>query len=356
MILATQRGQVESFTRYNEAIHGRPEAEELQQAFIFVGRLIALGRQRADTVEVSERVHAMLQAVGAPISIPRQVARSEVTPKPPGVNSSPPRRFSPQTLKRFLDATMREYGFDGWETIIDATANVERIEQLTQRLILPDKALSLSGVRQLLKEEVEAHMFRAVAGAKSRLDLLATGTRGFMATEEGLAEYKDREWARGQGKTVEEFSAGGLFGLLCTGLAAGILTTPMTFSHLYRFLESFLVLYRGALLIDKDVERARAKAPDLARQRCLRTFRGVPDLTVPGAAYLKDWLYHHGRLQVEEAMLRDQSVLQRLMVGVVGLDQLPDMLELGIVEPPQSPRWLAYDPELASYIQAFEEV
>jgi len=356
MILATQRGQVESFTRYNEAIHGRPEAEELQQAFIFVGRLIAQGRQRADTVEVSERVHAMLQAVGAPISIPRQVARSEVTPKPPGVHSSPPYRFSPQTLKRFLDATMREYGFDGWETIIDATANVERIEQLTQRLILPDKALSLSGVRQLLKEEVEAHMFRAVAGAKSRLDLLATGTRGFMATEEGLAEYKDREWARRQGKTVEEFSAGGLFGLLSTGLAAGILSTPMTFSHLYRFLEAFLVLYRSVLLIDKDVDRARAKAPDLARQRCLRTFRGVPDLTVPGAAYLKDWLYHHGRLQVEEAMLHDQSVLQRLMVGVVGLDQLPDMLELGIVEPPQSPRWLAYDPELASYIQAFEEV
>jgi hypothetical protein len=250
---------------------------------------------------------------------------------------------------------MREYDFDGWETIIDATANVERVEQLTQRLILPDKALSLSGVRQLLKEEVEAHMFRAVSGAKSRLDLLATGTRGFMATEEGLAEYQDREWARRQGKTVEEFSAGGLFGLLCTGLAAGILTTPMAFSHLYRFLEAFLVLYRSVLLIDKEVERARAKAPDLARQRCLRTFRGVPDLNVPGAAYLKDWLYHHGRLQVEEAVLRDERVLQRLMVGVVGLEQLPDLRELGIVEPPQPPRWLAYDPELASYIQAFED-
>ena len=150
-------------------------------------------------------------------------------------------------------------------------------------------------------------MFRAVAGAKSRLDLLATGTRGFMATEEGLAEYKDREWARKQGKTIEEFSAGSLFGLLTTGLAAGILTAPMTFSHLYRFLESFLVLYRSVLLIDKDVERARAKAPDLARQRCLRTYRGVPDLSVPGSAYLKDWLYYHGTLKVEEAVLRDES-------------------------------------------------
>jgi tetratricopeptide (TPR) repeat protein len=354
MILATHNGQVESFIRYNEAIHGRPAAEELQQAFTYIGRLIAVGRQRAETVEVSDQVHALLRTVGAPISVPRRVAPSEVLRKSPGANSSPPRRFSPQTLKRFLDATMREYGFDGWETIIDATANVERIEQLTQRLILPDKALSLSGVRQLLKEEVEAHMFRAVAGAKSRLDLLATGTRGFMATEEGLAEYKDREWARRQGKNVEEFSAGGLFGLLSTGLAAGILTMPMTFSHLYRFLEVFLVLYRSVLLIDKDVERARAKAPDLARQRCLRTFRGVSDLNVPGAAYLKDWLYHHGRLQVEEVALRDERVLQRLMVGVVGLEQLPDMLELGIVEPPQSPRWLAYDPDLASYIQAFE--
>lgn len=355
MILATHNGQVDSFIHYNEAIHGRPDAEELQRAFAYVGRLILQGRQRADTLEVSDQVYAILRAVGAPISIPHGVAASEVTAKQPGVQISPLRKFSPQTLKRFLDATMRAHGFDGWETVIDATANVERIEQLTQRLILPDKALSLSGVRQLLKEEVEVHMFRAVAGAKSRLDLLATGTRGFMATEEGLVEYKDREWALRQGKPVEEFSAGSLFGLLSTGLAAGILTTPMTFSHLYRFLEAFLILYRSVLLLDKEVERARAKAPDVARQRCLRTFRGVSNLNFPGAAYLKDWLYHHGYLQVEEAVRGEEGVLQRLMVGVVGLEQLPDMLELGIVQPPQLPRWLAYDPDLASYIQAFEE-
>jgi hypothetical protein len=197
-------------------------------------------------------------------------------------------------------------------------------------------------------------MFRAASGAKSRLDLLATGTRGFMATEEGLALYNDRATTRLQGKAADEMSTASLFGTLATGLASGVVTRPLTFSQLFAFLEQFLYLYRRLKQLDKDEQRTRVKARDLARNRCLRTFRGVPDLTVAGVAYVKDALYMRGERLVSQRIEQDSTVLERLMVGVVGVEHLPDMEELGIVKPPCSPRWLAHDPDLAAYILSFE--
>jgi hypothetical protein len=175
-----------------------------------------------------------------------------------------------------------------------------------------------------------------------------------MATEEGLALYNDRETARLQGKAIDDVSTASLFGTLATGLAAGVVSIPFTFSRLYAFLESFLFLFRRLNNLDKDEQRTRSKVRELARIRCLRTFRGVPDLTVAGVAYVKDALYMRGEQMISESIRRDDTVRERLMVGVVGLEQLPDMEELGIVKPPSPPKWLAHNPDLASYILSFE--
>ena len=43
-------------------------------------------------------------------------------------------------------------------------------------------------------------------------------------------------------------------------------------------------------------------------------------------------------------------MLTRLMVGVVALEQLPDLATLGIVTPAVRPRWLARDPDLIERI------
>src|SRR5207237_10522600 len=117
-----------------------------------------------------------------------------------------------------FDAVMCQYGFDGWQTVIDVTANDPRIEQLTQCLILPDKQLSVERVRTLLSHEIESHVFRAAAGEKSRLNLLATGTRGFMATEEGLVRYTERVTARLQRKVRDLISSARPFSSLAKGL------------------------------------------------------------------------------------------------------------------------------------------
>ena len=354
MIQSTHEGNTLSFKRYNQAIHPEPTPLEMERALSQVARLIALGRQRADTAEVSERLTQFLQGIHAPLASVPMAEIPIVIQKPAVSTSTKPHLYAPATIKRFFDAVMRDYGFDGWRTIIDSTANDPRIEQLTQELILPDKPLSVVSVRGLLSHEIESHVFRAASGAKSRLDLLATGTRGFMATEEGLAQYYDRKTALLQGKVVEEFNAGSLFGTLSTGLASGVLTTPLTFFQLYTFLELFLLLYRTINGLDKDIQKAQTRAQNLARLRCLRTFRGVPDLTMAGVAYLKDALYYRGEQAVMAAIEQDSQKLTRLMVGVVGLEQLDDLEELGITEPPYQPRWLAHDPDLAQYILSFE--
>ncbi len=356
MIQATREGDTQAFGLYNRAIHAGPTQEEMERALSHIARLISLGRQRADTAEASEHLAQFLKGIHAPLaSLPTVESPAVIQKTTPSVLTKP-HLFAPATIKRFFDAVMRDYGFDGWRTIIDSTANDPRIEQFTQELILPDKPLSVASVRSLLSHEIESHVFRAAAGAKSRLDLLSTGTRGFMATEEGLALYYDRKTALLQGKVMEEFSAGSLFGTLSTGLASGILTTPLTFSRLYAFLELALFLFRTVNGLDKDVQRARTRAQNLARQRCLRTFRGVPDLTVAGVAYLKDCLYYRGEQLVTAVIEQDSQKLTRLMVGVVGLEQLDDLEELGITEPPYQPQWLAHDPDLAEHILSFEVV
>jgi tetratricopeptide (TPR) repeat protein len=354
MIQATHDGDVQAFWQQNRSIHAEPSPEEMQRALSEVGRLMAEGMHHPETAEVSERLSQFLRGIGAPLDVPPTPHGPHSSTGNKTLPSSRPRMLAPHTVRRFFDAVMCQYGFDGWQTVIDVTANDPRIEQLTQCLILPDKQLSVERVRTLLSHEIESHVFRAAAGEKSRLNLLATGTRGFMATEEGLALYNDRETARLQGKASDEISTASLFGTLATGLASGVASSPLTFSRLCAFLELFLYLYRRLNHLDKDEQRTRVKARDLARIRCLRTFRGVPDLTVAGVAYVKDALYMRGERMVSQQIQEDNTVLERLMVGVVGVEQLPDMEELGIVKPPYPPKWLAHDPDLGSYILSFE--
>ncbi len=70
----------------------------------------------------------------------------------------------------------------------------------------------------------------------------------------------------------------------------------------------------------------------------LRTFRGVPDLEIAGVCYAKDAIYLRGYRAIVRAIEEDQTVLARLIVGTVALEQLPDLAELGIVSPPGPPQ------------------
>ena len=354
MIQATYEGDTQAFWKNNRAMHAEPTPEEMERTLFQVAQLVALGKQRSDLTEVSEIVSQFLQRIHVPLPVVSSPPSPEAIRRSSPDTASKSRFISPQTVQRFFDAVMRDYGFDGWHTIIDATTTGPYVEPFTQCLVVSNKRISLERLRQALSHEIECHVFRAASGAKSALDLLGTGTAFYRTTEEGLAQYHERETAETQGRVEGEFSGGGLLGTLSTGLACGVLGSPLTFSQLYQFLEQFLILQRTITGLSKSLEKARIHAPNAARQRCLRTFQGVPDLTVAGVAYTSDAMYHRGLLLVTEAVKQDPQVVTRLMVGKVGLQQLDDLAELGITAPVNQPHWLSHDPTLDQYILSFE--
>src|SRR5260370_35849564 len=83
-------------------------------------------------------------------------------------------------------------------------------------------------------------------------------------------------------------------------------------------------------------------------------YRGVRDLEQAGICYLQDSIHLHGLRLVEQAVAEDETVLDRLAVGVCALEQLPDLQELGILSAPQPLRKLAYAVDLNDYILSFE--
>jgi len=124
---------------------------------------------------------------------------------------------------------------------------------------------------------------------------------------------------------------------------------------IFNFFEAFIFLYRLLKRPDQDAQTAQQYARKLAFERALRSYRGVPDLTKAGVCYSKDALYLRGLWKIEQALIQDESILDRLNVGVVALEQLPDLKELGIVTAAQPLRKLAQDPDLEAYILSFEE-
>ncbi|HAG98714.1 MAG TPA: hypothetical protein DCL75_07625 [Ktedonobacter sp.] len=120
------------------------------------------------------------------------------------------------------------------------------------------------------------------------------------------------------------------------------------------FLELFSLLSRLLNHPHADLQKLQKLARAYALSICLRTYRGVPDLEQAGVCYLQDALYVPGLRLIEQAVAQDETVLDRLAVGVVALELLPDLQELGITSAPQPLRKLAYDPDLDSHILSFE--
>ena len=101
--------------------------------------------------------------------------------------------------------------------------------------------------------------------------------------------------------------------------------------------------------------KAQEQMRQYALHLCLQVFRGVPDLERAGVCYLQDAMYLRGLRMIEQAVAENPMVLDRLAVGKVALEVLPDLEELGIVSTPEPLRRLAYDPDLDAHILSFEQ-
>ncbi len=154
-----------------------------------------------------------------------------------------------------------------------------------------------------------------------------------MLTDEGLAIWYELEAEqRRRGDTSIQSSATTAklwLGTLATGLASGTVSPPLTFLNLYRFFEQVFLV--SGMLAGKERTAALAEAKRTALNRCLRTFRGVPDLTAEGICSTKDTHYLAGYLAVSRA-LKSGTSFEQLMAGCFDLEQLIALQELGITQ------------------------
>jgi hypothetical protein len=213
---------------------------------------------------------------------------------------------------------------------------------------------SNSKLIEQVAHEWGGHVGPRVAGERSLLGLLGIGTGWSLATEEGLGLFYEMELAKRTGQRFDEAKI--WLGTLATGLASGVLVPPQTFLSLYTFLADFLLLYRLIFLGNEEETTAQVKAQTVAQTRCLRTYRGVPNLMQPaGICYLKDAVYERGLFQVYDAVREDGGILDWLAAGVVALEQVPDLQALGIPPAAHSSRALLEHPDLEAYILSFAE-
>jgi uncharacterized protein DUF1704 len=260
--------------------------------------------------------------------------------------------ISAQGAKRFFEAVFQARGYVGWQVILDPNVQGPRVESGLQRVFLPAEAMPLDELREYVGHELAGHVERSVAGENSLLSLLGICTKGYMVTEEGIADYYERQIALLHGDPVDD--SGIWLGPLAIGLACGVAGTAQTFSALLAFFEPFLLLYRLLWRDDEDQQTATQRAQRNAFTRCLRTFRGVPDLGKAGVCNTKDVVYLRGRWLIDQAVAEDETLLARLAVGKVAYELLPEIEKLGMIAPAQSFRTLALDPELDAYILSFD--
>jgi tetratricopeptide (TPR) repeat protein len=355
LIEATHEGDSEKFWEYNRRLDPEPTSEEMDETLYQVKRVLWQGLQRPETKDISQRViQVMRERFHLTLDLSFDIVMTQERQQDDSPPSPPPERVvAPQTAKRFFEAVLRESGYDGWQVKIDPNASGPRVEQGLRYVFLPDSEIALGRMRHFIAHELVGHVARCVNGERSLIGLLGIHTKNSLPTEEGLALYHERQAAGLYGR--ESYDWGTWIGTLATGLASGVVTPPQTFLSLHTFLESFFLLRRLLERWDDDVQTAPEKARRSALLRCLRTYRGVPNLEKAGLCYTKDVVYLRGLLQVESAVAEDATVLDRLAIGVVAMELLPDLQEVGMVAPPQPLRKLATDPDLESYIFSFDE-
>ncbi|MBV9707332.1 MAG: DUF1704 domain-containing protein, partial [Chloroflexi bacterium] len=355
LIVATYEGNTEHFWQCNLRLLPVPTPEEMEYGLSQIKHMLRNGLKRPAATEVSLRlIEFMRTRLHLSFDLPSAAEESQESPQESSAPVSQSQHMvSAQTARRFFEAALRECGYDGWQVAIDPNTADARVETGLRQLFLPDRRFSLEEIRETLAHELAGHVARCIAGEQSLLGLLGIHTKNSLPTEEGVALYHERHIAALHSQTYDD--SGIWLGAFAIGLACGVMTPAQTFLSLCSFLELFDLLNRLLKHPDLDVQKAQKGAHKYALAVCLRTYRGVPDLERVGVCYLKDAVYLRGLRMIEQAVAQDETVLDRLAVGVCALEQLHDLHELGIISAAEPLRELAYTPDLDAYILSFAQ-
>ncbi|SRR5579875_27962 len=238
-------------------------------------------------------------------------------------------QFEAPVLQRFFSTIFADLGLAGWRVEIDSDAPNVWVSDAS--LLLRNQPESLPRVRHLLVHEF-GHLLRREAGRRSPLGLLGIGTRNYEITEEGLLLYLEKKLLEQQGQRLDD--AGHRLITLATGLACGTCGAPMGFTALWKLLSCFSCLPRMLRHPQDGRDEVEKEAQSYALRLCLRIFRGVPCLEQQhGVCNTKEVIYLRGLREIEQALAGDASLLTRLGVGKVGLEDLEIVEQLGARAP-----------------------
>ncbi len=362
-IKAINRQDSDAFRRYNRMLYPQPTTEEMEIAMRQLAKQIRRGLRRQGAAQVSLSLFHQLQQWHCMGTQDLKLDELDENGHEPATDERPvsgDRLYSPQVARRFFEDILREYGLDDWCVEVDAASTSARVELDLRTIFLPAEVqMALGKIRQLLAHEIECHVLRAANGRRSPLALLGSGTARFLDTEEGLALYYAQqvadEVAQLEGRPEREPS---WTGTLATGIASGVELSPgiavpaHTFRASFHFFEAVFLL--NALLVGKERGKAAAEAKQKSLTRCLRTYRGVPQLETPGLCSTKDSIYLRGYLKVLRALQQGVDV-ERLLIGACAVEQLADLAQLGIETPLISNQRLAFRHDLVDRLECISQ-
>ncbi|HEX3639760.1 MAG TPA: hypothetical protein VHV10_00570, partial [Ktedonobacteraceae bacterium] len=341
-----------SVQKWNEVLYGKPNQEEMSIALGEFAKLVSKARKHPETQSLSEHILAQLKQWHIHLDDflgeeQEQKGTRPQTHQQEGGRTS----LSASRMQQIIEEVLAEYGF-AWDVLPSPERDAPAVDKDRTTISLPTRRrYPLVQVLDFVAEEIEQHVYRSEAGKRSPLALLQSGTKGYLATEEGLGIHYIQKARETQGFEPKNYS---WITTLAPGLAAGVIFPPMNFRGVYAFLEQAFLLSHLLSGKHKTFAEARKAATQDALKRTTRTFRGVPDLNAVGVCSLKDRIYLQGHLAVSRKMTT--TPMDRLLVGAIGIEQLEDIAELHILESAIRHRDLASSPEwLNRLIQIVEK-
>jgi len=200
--------------------------------------------------------------------------------------------------------------FPKWTIVKKNIAASALVATLDRQLILKKKArFSKKFVERLCIHEIGTHAARFENGMLHDHILFASGTAGYLKTEEGLAAYN------------EELT-GCLSQSVLRTYAGRVLAIDYAMKHSFVDTYQYLCTYfskRQALTLT------------------IRAKRGLQDTTMPGAC-TKDILYLEGYLAVKK--FAETNDIRKLYVGKIGIDDLQSITEMHLKQPKYLPEHL----------------
>lgn len=224
--------------------------------------------------------------------------------------------ISTEEAEAAFRTAMDQAGLQEWQIIKEDRVSVAIRKGSTAKpgtLRLPQQfKTSEYRLNQLIAHEINVHAKRFESGRKSNLDLLSSGTAGYIETEEGLALYLQEKSA------PSRYLPPGFWQAYAISIAKN-----------HSFYDTYQKLFNARKTFYEWIGRSDAtqRAEASALRLCLRTFSGITKTADTSAVFMKGILYFNAFKKVSTYLdpltpQQREKAINQLLVGKIGLDDL----------------------------------